>query len=421
MQQLYYINYRRSENMKVGIEYCNNKDSFISGRNIIENASRTGNIDKPDLIIAFCSGQVDYEDFLKGMQSILKNRAPIIGGSAVGIITNDYLSYEGYPSAAAVIQSDRLEKRIACIGELDKDERLAGKRLAEKLSSIPEDKLLLIFYDSLKVAATESSPPVMNASPLLIRGIEEILGSKVPIIGAGVLGDFELKTSQQFCGYEVCKQSVVGIMLAGNFKAYYCIMHGCTPKDGIYHTITRIDGPVIYELDGKPIVKIIDEIYGNQDWQNQIPVRRLTIGVNHGKKFGDFKENEYVNRLITSVLPNKDGIVIFEPDMEEGTEIQFMLRDAERIIDSAKNNSIELMKQIKSEGKKALFGLYIDCAGRAAGFSNTKTEEALEICKVCNHYNTPLIGFYSGVEIAPLLGKSRGLDWTGVLLVLTSE
>jgi len=28
-----------------------------------------------------------------------------------------------------------------------------------------------------------------------------------------------------------------------------------------------------------------------------------------------------------------------------------------------------------------------------------------------------LLGFYSGVEVAPLLGKSRGLDWTGVLLV----
>jgi len=36
---------------------------------------------------------------------------------------------------------------------------------------------------------------------------------------------------------------------------------------------------------------------------------------------------------------------------------------------------------------------------------------------VFNRYDTPLFGFYSGVEVAPLLGKSRGLDWTGVLLV----
>jgi len=35
-----------------------------------------------------------------------------------------------------------------------------------------------------------------------------------------------------------------------------------------------------------------------------------------------------------------------------------------------------------------------------------------------NQYETPLLGFYSGVEIAPFLQKSRGLDWTGVLMVL---
>jgi len=64
---------------------------------------------------------------------------------------------------------------------------------------------------------------------------------------------------------------------------------------------------------------------------------------------------------------------------------------------------------------------YIDCAGRAATYLHTTIEEAAEVQEVFNHYNTPLLGFYSGVEIAPLLEKSRGLDWTGVLLVLAEE
>jgi len=32
-----------------------------------------------------------------------------------------------------------------------------------------------------------------------------------------------------------------------------------------------------------------------------------------------------------------------------------------------------------------------------------------------------LLGFYSGVEIAPFLGRSRGLDWTGVLLLFVED
>ena len=53
--------------------------------------------------------------------------------------------------------------------------------------------------------------------------------------------------------------------------------------------------------------------------------------------------------------------------------------------------------------------------------SETLTEEAAEVQKVFNQYNTPLLGFYSGVEVSPLLGSSRGLDWTGVLLVFAEE
>ena len=50
-----------------------------------------------------------------------------------------------------------------------------------------------------------------------------------------------------------------------------------------------------------------------------------------------------------------------------------------------------------------------------------ETEEAAEVQQVMNRYNTPLLGFYSGVEVAPILGKSRGLDWTGVLMVLAKD
>ena len=64
------------------------------------------------------------------------------------------------------------------------------------------------------------------------------------------------------------------------------------------------------------------------------------------------------------------------------------------------------------------FALYIDCAGRTAGFSGSEIEEASIVQKIIGE-KIPFLGFYSGVEIAPLLGKSRGLDWTGVLLILS--
>ncbi len=404
--------------MKVGIGYDNQKNSISLGKKVAENAIKNGKIERPALVIAFCSGQIDHEKFFKGLQIVVGNQVPIIGGSAIGIITNESLSYEGYPAGAAIIESETIQLNVASADDLDKNEKLAGQKLAEKLSNNIDGRLLLIFYDSIKTAPSETTPPVINASPPLIEGIEETLKSNVPIIGGGVIGDYEFNPTKQFCGSYVDDQSVVGVLLGGDFNPYFRIMHGCIPKDGIYHTITGIEGPVIYEVDGRPIVDLIDNQYGNTDWRNQVPVGRLTIGVNHGEKYGDFKEENFVNRLITGALPNGEGIVIFEPDLKEGTEILFMLRNNKIMMESARKNSAELLEKIIANGEKPVFGLYIDCAGRTAKASDTLTEEASEVQDVFNQYNTPLLGFFSGVEVAPLLGKSRGLDWTGVLLVL---
>ena len=276
--------------MKVGIGSCNEKDGLSSGKKVAEEAIKKGNILRTDFVLAFCNAGLDHDEFFRGLQSVVGSGVPIIGGSAIGVITNDYLSYEGYPSGAAVVQSDTVQYRIAAAGNLDKDEKLAGRKLGERLSDEPADKLLLILYDSIKIPATALTPPVMNASSPLIEGIEEGIKSNIPILGAGVIGDYVFSSTKQFCGSYVGSQSVVGAILGGDFEPYFRIMHGCTPLDGIYHKITRIEGSIIYELDGKPIVEVIDELYGSQNWRQQRPNNFLTIGVNYGDRFEEPEE-----------------------------------------------------------------------------------------------------------------------------------
>lgn len=405
--------------MKVGVGYCDSANALLSGRVVARNAIRNGNIQDPHLVLAFCSGRLDHDRFRDGLRSIVGHQAPIVGGSAIGIITNHHLSYDGYAAGAAVIESESLRYEVASVGDLDKDELVAGQRLAEKLSNKIKAKLLLLFYDSVKMSPNESRPPIMNASPPLIKGFRHAFASSIPIIGAGLVGDYDFSATKQFCGTHVDNQTVVGTLLGGDIHLDWAIMHGCTPMDGVYHSISKVEGSIIYEIDGKPAACMIDAIYGNQDWRRQTPVRRLAIGVNLGERFGTYKENEYVNRLITGVLPEGDGIMIFEPDLANGTDIQFMLRDSNKIIESARRNAQELVQSVESSGKTPVFGFYIDCAGRTASHSDTRTEEATEVSQALTDRNIPMLGFYSGVEIAPVLGNSQGLDWTGVLLIFS--
>jgi small ligand-binding sensory domain FIST len=166
---------------------------------------------------------------------------------------------------------------------------------------------------------------------------------------------------------------------------------------------------------------MIDRLYGSREWQKTTPVDLLTIGIYQGEKYSGAEESRYVNRLITGRFPGSEGIGLFEPDIETGTEVQFMVRDSLKMIESARSNSADLMAEIESTGRQALFALYIDCAGRTAAYSKIAGEEAAEIQKALNRVGCPLLGFYSGVEIAPFLNKSRGLDWTGLLLVMTGS
>ena len=403
---------------KLGIAHSNRQDAFHAATHIAETAMRSGALTRPDLVIAFCAGGLNHDEFFKGLQSVAGPHTPIIGGSSIGIITNKEISYHGLPAAAALIQSDTMEFMVKAVGGLDQNEFSTGQRLLETFPRSQEEKLLLAFYDSVRVPASENAPPVLNSSAPLIAGMEDVLQRELPIIGAGLLGDYAFSPTRQFCGSFVADQHAVACLVSGRISVYHVIMHGCVPLDGVYRRITRIQGSVLYELDGEPIVPLINQIYGSTDWQSQRPVNFLTIGVNHGERYGLPQENSFVNRLITGVIPDGSGIGMFEPDLAPDIEIQFMIRDNKMMVSSVRENTTRLLGKIQADQKRPLFSLYIDCAGRTAELSYTEGEEATEVQKILNLRNIPLLGFYSGVEIAPLFGRSRGLDWTGVLMII---
>lgn len=403
--------------MRAGVGFSNAVDATTSARDATITAVRAGRIERPTLVLAFAGGSVDAQAFFRGVQAVVGGGVPILGGSAVGVITNEVISYEGHPAGVAVLELDDVGPRIAAVGDLASDELEAGERLGRQLAGT-DGTVLLTFYDSVKAPATASTPPVMNAAPLLLRGLEQGYPRCPAVVGAGVLGDYAFSPTWQFCGTFAAQQHAVAAVFGPSTAYSVQVMHGCTPMDGVYHTITRIDGNRIDEIDGRPAADLIDEIYGSAEWREQRPVRRLAIGVHDGGKHATLHEEAFVNRLITGVIADSGAIDLFEPDLHAGTGFLFMLRDGAVMVESARNNAQRAVERMIRAGITPRFGLYIDCAGRAAAFSDTLTEEAAEVQSVLNEHGVALLGMYSGVEVAPMLGRSRGLDWTGVLMML---
>jgi hypothetical protein len=218
-----------------------------------------------------------------------------------------------------------------------------------------------------------------------------------------------------FDGRDVAKHAAVAVVFPASVAEETMILHGCRPVS-TFMEITRIDGAEVYELDGQPALEVIERMLGVRldGSGGQSLSLMATLGVKQGDPFAPYDENAYVNRLILHANRSTGSVTIFEPDFDRGTRVQVMARDNALMLDSVRNGMAAMNLRARRE---RFLGLYIDCAGRASAKSGAAVEEA-DLVRHGLDPSIALLGFYSGVEIAPFVGYSRPLDWTGVLTVL---
>ncbi|MEW6587145.1 MAG: FIST C-terminal domain-containing protein, partial [Nitrospirota bacterium] len=119
-------------------------------------------------------------------------------------------------------------------------------------------------------------------------------------------------------------------------------------------------------------------------------------------------------RLVLGVDKGRGGLIMFEPDLKTGAEVQLMQRSFD--FSYVRRRAKDLLNRIGD--RKPFFALYIDCAARASAYCGTEGEEAAEVQRTIGS-EMPLLGMYSGVEIAKVGMDMQALDWTGVLCVLS--
>jgi len=403
---------------KAGIGYSELKDSLAAGKEAASAALAERGGQPGALALAFCTGRHDPKACLEGIRSELGD-TPVLGGAAIGIITAGRLGYEGYQVGVALLPAD-LTVNLAAAGGMDRDEKETGRRLAESLNGSTPDagRLGLLFYETVRQAPPPA--PRMNVSSWLLEGFgSSIRNEPSLLVGAGLVSSYAMSPGFQFLGGELGYQSAAAVLLGGEFEAFSGIMHGCKPMSD-YHTITRVEGPVVYEIDHRPALDVVQEMLGQREWKENLPLMLITLGRNMGGRYDPFNEARYINRLVVGGDSITRSITLFEADFESGSEFRFMRRNEELMLASTEKGCRDARARLVQENLEPFFALYIDCGGRAAGYCGAEQEEA-DIVRRAIGRDIPLLGFYSGVEIAPLLGCSRGLDWTGVLLIMSRK
>ncbi|GHS90072.1 hypothetical protein AGMMS49957_14860 [Synergistales bacterium] len=400
--------------MRVGVGYGDDPNSFTAARDAATEAlHNAGRSEGCDFALMFYTARHNAQVLRDAVVSVI-GHVPVVGGGAAGVISDKRFGYAGDQIAIACVWCDDAKCEFLAEGGLTESEEKTGERLGERLLALgtSPDSPVMLFYDA--IAQTKGNVRILAATRLL-AGIERTMGFLPDLTGAGMMGDYICSPTPQWCGGETpTAYHALAMAFSGNIRIDSVIMHGCKPATG-YYTVTKTDGQVILEIEGRAAVQFI-----NERLESTIPPEAwpffLLLGINRGDKWGTFHESNYASRLCLAIDSSRGGIVMFEPDIVAGMEIQIMYRSFDH---SYMKPKIERVFNSLA-GREPVFAVYIDCAGRAAGYGGIDLEDAV-ILQETVAGRVPILGMYTGVEIARVQGRPCGLDWTGVFCLFSVQ
>jgi small ligand-binding sensory domain FIST len=398
--------------MRVGVGYSENPDTVRAGRQAADEALK--DIGSPcDLALLFATVRHEPRLLRAAAASALGPEVPIFGGGTVGAITNENFGYAGAQVILAAVWLEDARCEILTQGGLDKGEEEAGLKLGRELAAAGAHAAspVLIFYDAIN--RSQGDLRLLMATPLL-KGLEEGLGFRPDLVGAGLMSDYACSPTWQWTGDGLAQHSAMALAFSGNIRLHSTVMHGCHPAT-CYYKVTKADRQVILEINNQPALTFLSQVLGDFIRPEDYPFF-LILGINSGDKWAPFDEKNYANRLCLGLDPERNGLVMFEPDMVEGTEFQVMYRGLD--LDYMLPKVAGLFDSLG--GRRPVFATYINCAGRAAGHAGLGIEDAVIIQREIAG-RVPLLGLYTGVEIGPVRGRPQSLDWTGVLTLFSED
>lgn len=342
-----------------------------------------------DVVIVFSSVAYNQEKMIAGVRSVSQD-ALLVGCSTAGEITTDGPA-RAKSVAVMAIKSNQI-KFTAGVGEnIKKNNRKAGQNVAAAVKKATQQaklKSFIMFPDVLVGNGAE-----------IVRGVLDVLGEHFPAVGGAPGDDFLFQKTYQYCQDKIYSGAVVGLGLSGKFHAGIGVKHGWIPI-GIPQKVTKSKGAVLYELDGKPAIKIYEDYFGAEraGELRREPLARLAITYPLGMAVPG--SDEFLIRDPISV--DERGAITCAAEIPEGAEIRLMIGSRDEAIKVARVAAENAKTQLAGKPPRAI--LIFNCIARDKLFGERSKDEIDAIQEVLGGA-VPLLGFYTYGEQAPLGGQ----------------
>ncbi len=351
------------------------------------------------LVIVF--GGSDFADHPGPIQELARAypESHIIGCSSAGEIFGTKISDGTLSVAVARFEHGSVATALAPVGP-DASSFSAGESLAHQLEG-PSLRGVLVLSDGINVNGSE-----------LVRGLNSVLPESVVVTG-GLAGDGD-KFEQTWMIKEGTPQSGF-VCAAGLYGERIRIGHGSEGGWDIFgpeRTVTRSEGNVLYELDGRPALELYKEYLGER--ASGLPATALLFPLS---LLTDSPDGEAIVRTVLAVDEGSQSMT-FAGDIPEGSQTQLMKANFDRLVDGA--SGAALMARNGDRNGAQTLAIAISCVGRRLVLGE-RTEEETEATLDVLPDGTQQIGFYSYGEISPLANGRCDLHNQTMTLTTISE
>lgn len=352
-----------------------------------------------NLVLAFGSTEILSDSDI--YQSILSSypEANILLNSTAGEIYDTQVNDDTVSLTAIHFDKTKIKTATAQITD-EKNSFEAGRSLALALEPV-DLKNVVVISDGQKVNGSE-----------LVLGLQEFL-PKGTIITGGLAGDgARFKTTLVGLNESPIEGRIAAIGFYGNNLSVTYGSLGGWDSFGPERLITKSEGNVLYELDGKPALDTYKMYLG--DYAKDLPGSGLLFPLSVRAE----KSEESIVRTILAVDEEKKTLT-FAGNMLQGDYARLMKANFDRLIEGASNAA---QNSVKSLSTKPDLAILISCVGRKLVL-NQRIEEEVEEIRAIYGDKTAITGFYSYGEISPSFNfmKCELHNQTMTITTLTEE
>ena len=389
--------------LHAGVGLSTQKDTRKAGIEATQTALTRSRSDTADLALVFATVEhgPGYSLLLRTIKDVAR-ATHVVGCSAGGVLTSDGEIEHAPGVAVLTVRADSLSVSRFFVPQLRGRGHETGQEVAACIRPhLGAHNLLVVFPDTYNFNSAAFFNGLSEAAPHL------------PTVGGGASEDGSVGETFQLCGDTVSNNAVCGVLLSGQFHHTIGIAQACQPI-GPVHTVTKSYQNLILELDGRPAFEVFAAVV-HQPLIDDL--RRAAacvfVGLPADPERQHIARSEYVVRNIVGFDP-KQGLIAIADEIRQGQKMVFTLRDG-----NGSRDDLQLTLEAQAqawEGQAPAFGLYFNCTGRGRGLYGFPDLDTSYIKQYLGE--VPVIGFFTGCEIAPIQQQSCLHQYSGVLVLV---